>query len=59
MLDKTKNRVLVTNAIILILSLFEDIPPDTFNNRGVNINRITGKDRKSLVADLKDEFLPN
>jgi hypothetical protein len=59
LLDKTKHRVLVTNAIILILSLFEDIPPDTFNNRGVNINRISSKDRKSLVADLKGEFLPN
>lgn len=58
-LDTTKHRVMVTNAIILILSLFEDIPPDIFNNRGVNINRISAKDRKSLIADLKDEFLPN
>ena len=59
LLDKKKNRVLVTNAIILMLSLFEDIPPDTYNNRGVNINRISVEDRKSLIADLKEEFLPN
>jgi protein tyrosine/serine phosphatase len=59
LLEQKKNRDVVTNAIILILSLFEDIPPDTYNNRGVNINRISGKDRISLVANLKDEFLPN
>jgi len=59
LLDKKKNRVLVTNALILMLSLFEDIPPDTYNNRGVDINRISIKDRKSLIADLKEEFLPN
>jgi hypothetical protein len=57
LLDRTKNRTFVTNAIILILSLFEDIPPDTYNNRGVNINRI--KDRTSLISVLKEEFLPN
>ena len=59
LLDKAKNRVLVTNSIILMLSLFEDIPPDTYNNRGVNINRISVKDRRSLIADLEEEFLPN
>jgi hypothetical protein len=59
LLDKKKNRVLVTNAIILMLSLFENIPPDTYNNRGVDINRISRRDRDSLIADLKEEFLPN
>ncbi len=59
LLDKAKNRVLVTNSIILMLSLFENMPPDTYNNRGVNINRISVKDRKSLIADLREEFLPN
>ena len=41
LLDKAKNRVLVTNSLILMLSLFEDIPPDTYNNRGVDINHIS------------------
>ena len=59
LLDQKKNRELVTNALILILSLFEDIPPDTYNNRGVNINRISLEERKSLIAGLEDEFLPN
>ncbi|MHA2281460.1 MAG: hypothetical protein ACXAC5_11450 [Promethearchaeota archaeon] len=59
LLEQKKNKNLVTNAIILILSLFEDIPPDTYNNRGVNINRISIEDRKSLIAGLEEEFLPN
>lgn len=59
LLERTKNKALVANAIILILSLFEDIPPDTYNNRGVDINRISEKDRRSLILELKDEFLPN
>ncbi len=58
-LKRTRNRTLVTNALILILSLFEDIPPDTYNNRGVNFNRIAEKDKLSLIENLKEEFLPN
>lgn len=59
-LDRTKNKDLVTNAIILLLSLFEEIPPDTYNNHGVDINCIPVKNRKSLINEtLKNEFLPN
>ena len=59
MLERTQNRAFVTNALILILSLFEDIPPDIYNNRGNNINYISKKDKKSLILNLKNEFLPN
>ncbi len=59
LLDQKKNRDIVSNTLILILSLFEDIPPDTFNNRGVDINGISREERKSLIASLKAEFLPN
>jgi len=59
LLERTQNRAFVTNALILILSLFEDIPPDIFNNRGHNINCISEKDKKSLILNLKNEFLPN
>lgn len=58
-LERTQNRTFVTNALILILSLFEDIPPDIYNNRGVNINSISEKDKKFLIEELKEEFLPN
>jgi hypothetical protein len=58
-LKRTHNRNFVTNALILILSLFEDIPPDLYNNRGVNFNRIAEKDKDFLIEELKEEFLPN
>jgi len=58
-LDCSKNKTFVANAIILILSLFENTPPDTYNNRGVDVNRISEKDRRSLISELKNEFLPN
>jgi len=59
LLEQEKNRDLVTNAIILMLSLFEEIPPDIYNNRGVDISRISIEERKSLIAGLEEEFLPN
>ncbi|MFX1374374.1 MAG: hypothetical protein ACFFA0_01045 [Promethearchaeota archaeon] len=58
-LKRTRNRKLVTNALILILSLSEDIPPDIYNNRGVSFNRISKKDKSILIEGLKEEFLPN
>ncbi|MFX0008557.1 MAG: hypothetical protein ACFFAV_17740 [Candidatus Hermodarchaeota archaeon] len=58
-LKRTHNRNFVTNALILILSLFEDIPPDLYNNRGVNFNHITEKEKDFLIEELKEEFLPN
>ena len=59
LLEQKKNRDVVTNAIILMLSLFENLPPDTYNNRGVDISRISIEERKSLIAGLEEEFLPN
>lgn len=58
-LRRTENRIFVRNALILILSLFEDIPPDIYNNRGININRVSQKDKSFLIENLKEEFLPN
>ena len=59
LLEQKKNEDLVSNSIILMLSLFEDLPPDTYNTRGVDINRISIEERKSLIAGLEEEFLPN
>ena len=56
---RTKNREMITNAIILILSLFEDIPPDNYNDLGVSIDEIPDKDKHNLIGQLKEEFLPN
>ncbi len=56
---RTRNRTLVTNALLLLISLFEDIPPDTYNNLGEDANHISKEERKILIEDLKNEFLPN
>ncbi|MFX1568496.1 MAG: hypothetical protein ACFFCV_09020 [Promethearchaeota archaeon] len=58
-LKRTHNRSLVTNALILLLSFFENLPPDNYNNRGVEINRISELDKRSIIENLKNEFLPN
>lgn len=58
-LKRTKNREMVTNGIILILSLFENIPPDNYNNLGANIDEIPDKDKYNLIENLKEEFLCN
>ncbi len=57
--DRTRNRELVSNAIILMLSLGEDKPIDIYSDRGVNIDQIADNDKKLLIKKLKDEFLPN
>ncbi|MFW9946659.1 MAG: hypothetical protein ACFFDX_07500 [Candidatus Odinarchaeota archaeon] len=56
-LERTKNKKLVQNAIILIISLFEQLPPDLYNNRGINANFISKKDKKSYLSVLKSEFI--
>ncbi len=59
LLEQTKNRTFVTNALILLLSLSEDNPPDIYCNRGRNVNCISDNDKKSLILELENEFLPN
>ena len=56
-LENTENVLLVRNSLILLISLFENIPPDLFNNRGIHANRL--EDREPLVSILEAEFLPN
>jgi len=58
-LNQTNNRKLVTNAIILLLSLSEDNPLDIYSDRGTNINQIVDKDKKLLIQNLKEELLHN
>lgn len=59
MLDDNRSDLQVRNAIILLITLFEDIPPDLFNNRGNDIKKLTKKERESMLANLKTEFLAN
>ncbi|KKK41905.1 hypothetical protein LCGC14_0735680 [marine sediment metagenome] len=57
LLDHENNRNFVTNAIILMLSLEEDLPPDNYNNLGIDVNSISVEERKFLMKNLKAEFL--
>ena len=59
LLKRTQNRTFVTNALIFLLSLLEDNPPDIYSNRGHNVNCISDKDKKALILELENEFLPN
>ena len=54
---RTQNRKLFSNNIILILSLFEDLPPDTFHTFRENIDQLSKKDKNIVINILKNEFL--
>ena len=56
-LKRTRRKEFVKNAIILILSLFDELPPDSYNNRGIKPSSLTAGDRLSYVNILKSEFI--
>jgi len=56
-LKRTKNKLLVRNALLLLISLFENIPPDLFNNKGISANLLTKEEKASLKSILKNEFI--
>lgn len=56
-LERTKNKELIQNAIIIIISLFEQLPPDLYNNRGINANLIKKKEKEAFLSVLKSEFI--
>ncbi|NVM17135.1 MAG: hypothetical protein HWN80_05415 [Candidatus Lokiarchaeota archaeon] len=56
-LKRTRDKEFVKNAIILILTLFDKIPPDIYNNRGIKANSLTNSDKLSYVNLLKSEFI--
>ena len=59
---KTSRKEFVKNAILLILSLFEEHPPDIYTSRGTNVNSLDNGEKRSYMSVLKTEFadeLPN
>lgn len=56
-LERTENKELAKNAIIILISLFERMPPDLYNNRGKNANLIDKKDKELYLKLMKSEFL--
>ena len=61
-LKRTRNKEFVKNAIILILSLFDKMPPDFYSSRGIQVNSLTNSEKLSYVNLLKSELasdIPN
>jgi hypothetical protein len=56
-LKRTSKKEFVTNAIILILSLFDEMPVDMYNNKGIKVNSLTNGDKQSYVNLLRSEFI--
>jgi len=59
---KTSRKEFVKNAIVLILSLFDEHPPDIYTSRGTNVKSLNNGEKRSYISLLKTEFsdeLPN
>ena len=56
-LKRTRRKEFVKNAIILILSLFDELPPDSYNNKGIKVKSLESEDKLSYVNLLKSEFI--
>ncbi len=61
-LKRTRKTEFVKNAIILLLSLSDQLPPDNYSNRGIKVDSLTNEEKLSYINLLKSEFtndLPN
>lgn len=56
-LKLTKKKEFVKNAIILILSLIDQMPPDNYNKGGIKVNSLISGDKLSYINILQSEFL--
>ena len=56
-LKLTRKKEFVTNSIILILSLIDQMPPDTYNKEGIKVNSLISGDRRSYITILQSEFI--
>lgn len=61
-LERSSRKEFVKNAILVILSLFDENLPDIYNSRGTNVNSLDNGEKRSYISILKTEFadeLPN
>ena len=56
-LKQTRKKEFVKNAIILIISLIDQLPPDAYNNRGITVNSLEKGDKLSYINILQSEFI--
>ena len=47
----------IRNALLLVLSLYDNKPADLYHNHGGDIESCSEKDKEKLLAELKKEFL--
>ena len=56
-LRKRNDRQIVQNALLIVLSLFEDIPPDLYSNIGKDIGSLSNeRDKDDVISELKKEL---
>ncbi|MBN1215151.1 MAG: hypothetical protein JXA99_06875 [Candidatus Lokiarchaeota archaeon] len=56
-LKKPENEDWLKNALIILLSLFDDTPADLYNNLGINGKKVSKKEKKIIFSKIKEEFL--
>ena len=58
-LKDNKDKELARNALVVLISLYDDFPPDLFHNLGTNIEKLSEEDRIKALKKLKESFLDN
>ncbi|TFF98012.1 MAG: hypothetical protein EU547_02750 [Promethearchaeota archaeon] len=57
MMDQPEEKLVVRNAILLILSLFNDIPADIYDSKGIELSDISSPNQKrEIISRLKEEI---
>ena len=59
LLNRTKNKNLVKNALIILLYFFKNIPIDNFSTQGVGLKSLSNKEKNALISILKKELKAN
>ncbi len=55
-LKDNKDKELARNALIVLLSLCDDVPPDLFHNLGTDIEKLSEEERIKVLKKLKESF---
>ena len=55
-LKDPKNKRWLQNALIILLSLFDDNPPDLYSNIGKKVEILSDEEKEQVISKLKEEF---
>ena len=50
------NKTAIKNALILIMALYRNISPDNYNSKGIEISKISKKEREEFAHILRKEI---